>query len=99
MFGRVIYPHSYAQHVKSGRTEEELMTILHAAHLHYLPEREGGWFVKKEWKDVLSGGEKQRVSDGFCRPFGILCSFNKDDSRKGFLSSSEICRIRWQVAL
>ena len=58
---RVIYPHSYTQFVQSGRTKEELMHILEAAHLAYIPEREGGWFTKKEWKDVLSGGEKQRV--------------------------------------
>lgn len=38
------------------------MEILEAAHLAYLPSREGGWFVRKEWRDVLSGGEKQRMS-------------------------------------
>ena len=37
------------------------MEILGAAHLAYLPAREGGWFTRKEWRDVLSGGEKQRV--------------------------------------
>lgn len=59
---RIIYPHSYTQFVDSGRTEDELMEILEAAHLEYLPAREGGWFIRKEWRDVLSGGEKQRVS-------------------------------------
>ena len=58
---RIIYPHSYTQFASSGRTEEELLEILAAAHLAYLPEREGGWTAKKEWRDVLSGGEKQRV--------------------------------------
>lgn len=58
---RIIYPHTYAQYVESGRTEKELMEVLGAAHLAYLPGREGGWFTRKEWRDVLSGGEKQRV--------------------------------------
>ena len=57
----MIYPHSYTQFLKSGRSEEELMQILESVHLAYLPAREGGWATKKEWRDVLSGGEKQRV--------------------------------------
>jgi hypothetical protein len=59
---RIIYPHSYAQFQKSGKTEEDLIDILKVVHLAYLPAREGGWETVKEWKDVLSGGEKQRVS-------------------------------------
>ena len=64
-FERIIYPHTYPQFVRAGRSERELMEILEAAHLAYLPEREGGWMTRKEWRDVLSGGEKQRVS-GAC---------------------------------
>lgn len=37
------------------------MEILEAVNLAYLPAREGGWYTRKEWRDVLSGGEKQRV--------------------------------------
>lgn len=44
-----------------GRTDTELMSILEHVHLEYLPGREGGWGTRKEWKDVLSGGEKQRM--------------------------------------
>lgn len=63
---RIIYPDSYAQFVESGRTESELMEILEAVNLAYLPSREGGWYTRKEWRDVLSGGEKQRVSLQSC---------------------------------
>lgn len=41
------------------------MDILIAVNLAYLPAREGGWSTRKEWRDVLSGGEKQRVSEVF----------------------------------
>lgn len=47
---------------KSGRTDDELMKILEVVRLAYIPGREGGWETVKEWKDVFSGGEKQRVS-------------------------------------
>jgi len=67
LIDQVIYPHSYAQHLKSGKTEAQLMEILHAVHLAYLPDREGGWATRKEWRDVLSGGEKQRM--GLARAF------------------------------
>lgn len=64
---QIIYPFSYPEHVASGRTDEDLMDILRHVHLAYLPEREGGWTTRKEWKDVLSGGEKQRM--GLARIF------------------------------
>lgn len=47
--------------LREGRTDKELMEILEVVHLAYIPDREGGWETKKEWKDVFSGGEKQRV--------------------------------------
>lgn len=30
--------------------------------MEHIVEREGGWDVAREWKDALSGGDKQRVS-------------------------------------
>jgi len=62
LLDQVIYPHTYEMFVKAGKRVEELEVILDKVFLRYLPEREGGWMTKKEWKDVLSGGEKQRVS-------------------------------------
>lgn len=41
--------------------------MLEHVHLAYLPGREGGLDTVKEWKDVLSGGEKQRM--GLARLF------------------------------
>ena len=59
---QVIYPHSEIDMRDSGRKDSELFQILEDVRLGYLPEREGGWNVRKEWKDVLSGGEKQRMA-------------------------------------
>ncbi|CAJ0913854.1 15357_t:CDS:2 [Entrophospora sp. SA101] len=59
---QIIYPHSYADMLQAKRTDDELVEILNAVHLSLIPGREGGWETKKEWKDVFSGGEKQRVS-------------------------------------
>ena len=46
---------------EAGRRDSALQEILDKSKLGYLPEREGGWDTKKTWKDVLSGGEKQRM--------------------------------------
>lgn len=59
---QVIYPHTELDMRDAGRREGELQRILDDARLGYLPEREGGWDTRKEWKDVLSGGEKQRMA-------------------------------------
>jgi len=68
--------HARALVKKSGKTLEDLKEILEAVHLAYLPAREGGWDTRKEWKDVLSGGEKQRMGMArlfYHRPkFGVL---------------------------
>lgn len=61
LLDQMIYPHPYVEFKESGKTEADLMEILIAVHLAYLPAREGGWSARKEWRDVLSGGEKQRV--------------------------------------
>jgi ATP-binding cassette subfamily D (ALD) long-chain fatty acid import protein len=64
---QVIYPHSEIDMRDSGRRDHELSRVLEEARLGYLPDREGGWDTRKEWKDVLSGGEKQRM--GLARLF------------------------------
>jgi len=59
---QVIYPHTDVDMRDMQRKDSELLQILDDVRLGYLPEREGGWDVRKEWKDVLSGGEKQRMA-------------------------------------
>ncbi|KAF2839283.1 hypothetical protein M501DRAFT_1003854 [Patellaria atrata CBS 101060] len=58
---QVIYPHTELDMKDAGRRDIELSKILEEARLGYLPDREGGWDTRKDWKDVLSGGEKQRM--------------------------------------
>ncbi|KAG8990130.1 hypothetical protein FRB90_001900 [Tulasnella sp. 427] len=72
---QIIYPHSYAQFKTSGRTDDDLMEILKVVHLAYLPDREGGWTTRKEWRDVLSGGEKQRVTHKGAMQMGMARLF------------------------
>ncbi|KAH7375226.1 ABC transporter transmembrane region 2 [Plectosphaerella cucumerina] len=62
---QVIYPDGHHDMKEKRKTEADLQRILEEARLGYLPDREGGWDTRKEWKDVLSGGEKQRM--GFAR--------------------------------
>ncbi|KAI0539745.1 ABC transporter transmembrane region 2-domain-containing protein [Xylaria digitata] len=58
---QVIYPDGELDMRLKRKSEDDLQRVLDAAKLGYLPDREGGWDTRKEWKDVLSGGEKQRV--------------------------------------
>ena len=58
---QVIYPHTEIDMHEHGTSDAELQKVLEDARLGYLPIREDGWDSRKEWKDVLSGGEKQRM--------------------------------------
>ncbi|KAM0559392.1 hypothetical protein ACHAPJ_004419 [Fusarium lateritium] len=62
---QVIYPDGHVDMKEKRKSEDDLKNVLEASRLGYLPDREGGWDTRKEWKDVLSGGEKQRM--GFAR--------------------------------
>lgn len=58
---QVIYPHTEVDMREAGKRDIDLERILEEAKLGHLLAREGGWDTRKEWKDVLSGGEKQRM--------------------------------------
>ena len=59
---QVIYPEDWPSAEARGVTDADLDAIMETVHLNYLVDREGGWGAEKPWKDVLSGGEQQRVA-------------------------------------
>lgn len=59
---QIIYPHSRAQMHARGITDSDLVRILRLLDLEAIVEREGGWDTQREWRDALSGGDKQRLA-------------------------------------
>ncbi|CAG8723497.1 21953_t:CDS:10, partial [Racocetra persica] len=43
-------------------TDKDLQEILDVVQLNSIVDREGGWDKEREWKDVLAGGDKQKIA-------------------------------------
>lgn len=59
---QIIYPHSHADMLQRGVKDTDLLDILDVVEMGHMVEREGGWDAVREWRDALSGGDKQRVA-------------------------------------
>ncbi|KAJ3853303.1 ABC transporter transmembrane region 2-domain-containing protein [Lentinula lateritia] len=59
---QVIYPHSQREMIARGITDDDLFKILQAVQMENVVEREGGWDSVREWRDALSGGDKQKIA-------------------------------------
>lgn len=73
---QLVYPDTITLAIKKGYSDEKLAGLLEIVHLAYLLDREGGWSQVRDWADVLSGGEKQRIAMArlfyHCPLFAIL---------------------------
>jgi len=59
---QIIYPHNRADMTAKGVTDDDLQGILDVVGVGALVDREGGWDAEREWRDALSGGDKQRIA-------------------------------------
>ncbi|XP_017785188.1 PREDICTED: ATP-binding cassette sub-family D member 2 [Nicrophorus vespilloides] len=58
---QIIYPDTQADMINKQVTEEDLRRIMSLVHLDHIVDRDG-FTVVKDWTDILSGGEKQRMA-------------------------------------
>ncbi|WOO86157.1 ATP-binding cassette sub-family D member 2 [Vanrija pseudolonga] len=59
---QIIYPDDHKAMKAKGVTDDELKAMLDIVEMGHIVEREGGWDSVREWRDALSGGDKQRIA-------------------------------------
>jgi ATP-binding cassette subfamily D (ALD) long-chain fatty acid import protein len=59
---QIIYPHTHTEMLTRGVSDPDLMRILGVVEMSHIVDREGGWGSIREWRDALSGGDKQRIA-------------------------------------
>lgn len=59
---QIIYPDTKLQMIKKKMNDKKLMDFMKVLKLEHIVEREGGLNTVRNWTDVLSGGEKQRMA-------------------------------------
>ncbi|KAJ3116602.1 hypothetical protein HDU96_009261 [Phlyctochytrium bullatum] len=59
---QVIYPDTHADMKAKGITDDQLREILAVVQIASIVDVHGGFDAEKDWKDVLAGGDKQRIA-------------------------------------
>lgn len=59
---QLIYPQNRGEFLASGKTDQDLYVILQQLQMTQMVEKEGGFDAQREWRDTLSGGDKQKIA-------------------------------------
>ena len=60
---QIIYPHTINEYKALGKKDEDIIELLKAIDSEFIANRESnGLNTMKDWKYVLSGGEKQKIA-------------------------------------
>ncbi|CAG8550401.1 4797_t:CDS:10 [Ambispora gerdemannii] len=59
---QIIYPHTVQEMHERGYTDKKLQEILEIVQLNRIAKQEGVWNKEREWKDILAGGDKQKIA-------------------------------------
>lgn len=78
---QIIYPDTYADMVNKQKSERDLSEIMQMVHLEHIVRRDS-YDQVKDWTDILSGGEKQRMAMArlFYHKYVIIFSDNSNNN-------------------